>query len=95
MPECKVESLSGFVERVYQIRNDWRVSDHKEIWFRGESQRYRDQNTFLRPELYRPRLGPSASCGSVELKLTQDLLDIESDLYDHFKRCAVQLSDEK
>ena len=95
MSDGKVESLSGFVDRVGEIRKEWERPAHKDIWFRGESQKYRDgeKKTFLRPELYRTMVGPEGYCVDDVLKQTQELLNIESDLYEHFKRCAVQLSD--
>jgi|RhiMetdeSRZDD1v2_1073273.scaffolds.fasta_scaffold515039_2 FRG domain len=84
MPERKVTSLSEFIERVGKLREWWRVREHKELWFRGESEKYA---TFLRPELYRPRKG-------LDLKPIPELLDIEMNLYEHFQRCAFQLLNE-
>src|SRR5215471_2157942 len=84
MPEHKVTSLSEFIERVGKLREWWRVREHKELWFRGESEKY---TTFLRPELYRPRKG-------LDLKPVHELLDIEMNLSEHFQRCALQLLNE-
>jgi hypothetical protein len=82
----KVSSLGGFLNYVRDVRqNLWRLADDKELWFRGESQDH--ENTSLRPELYRPRQ-PNA------LRPVDDLLDIESALYEEFQRCADQFRSE-
>lgn len=80
----KIRSLGDFIDRVRNLRQRWAHHDHRELWFRGESEKY---ETFLRPELYRPNSG-------VPLKPTADLLNIENDLYEDFKRRAVQLAGE-
>jgi hypothetical protein len=85
-PAQPIQSLSRFVERVSKIRERWRVEDHKELWFRGEGEEYK--NSFLRPALYRP---PKDAA----MKEPRDLLDIESELYDEFRRCGAQLLFEK
>lgn len=82
----KVSSLGGFLNYVRNVRqNLWRLADHKELWFRGESQDH--ENTLLRPELYRPRQ-PNA------LRPVDDLLDIESGLYEELQRYADQFRSE-
>jgi|SRR5712692_8215958 len=81
MPDDKVTSLSEFIERVGELRKWWRVPEHKELWFRGESEKYK---TFLRPELYRPRKDR-------DLKPVPKLLGIEMNFYEDFQRCALQL----
>jgi hypothetical protein len=85
MSDDKVTSLSEFIKRVEEFRRRWKVPGGKELWFRGESEKY---PTFLRPKLYRPRKG-------VDLKPVPELLKIEMDLYEDFQRCAYQLLNEK
>jgi len=53
MTDEKVKCLSGFVARVRHIREEWRIDEHKELWFRGEGEKH--QESILRPGLYRPR----------------------------------------
>jgi len=85
MPEEKVKTLGEFTERVREIRRDWSVKDHEELWFRGESRKH---STALQPQLYRPREGKRR-------KRIKALLEIENELYDEFQRCAVQLYAQK
>jgi hypothetical protein len=85
MTEKKIDSIGDFLNEVRRERSNWRLADKKELWFRGESRDH--QKTLLRPELYRPR--KSAALLDVE-----DLLDIESDLYEEFQRCADQFRSE-
>jgi FRG domain len=89
-PEEPVNSLSKFVEHIAAVRQHfrdlWNLADHKELWFRGESRDYGD--TILRPELYRPAQG-------LPLKPITKLLAIENDLYEEFRRIAVELAHEK
>jgi hypothetical protein len=49
MSADKITSLGGFVDRVGKLRKKWKLAVHKELWFRGESERY---ETRLRSELY-------------------------------------------
>ncbi len=84
--KLSVQSLSGFVECVQKLRDNWPRHEHKELWFRGESYAHQEQGTFLHPVLYRP---PKAK----PLKPIDDLLIKEAELYDDFMRCAVQISD--
>jgi hypothetical protein len=80
MTANKVTSVGRFLDCVQDVReNLWRLGDEKQLWFRGESQDHK--NTLLRPELYRPR-EPNA------LRPVDDLLDIESALYEEFQRCS-------
>jgi hypothetical protein len=81
----KITSLGTFVDRVRELRENWKLATHKELWFRGESEKY---ETRLRPELYRPRK-------SAKLKPVDELLMIESELYKEFERRAVQLAAEE
>ena len=81
----KIQFLGDFVGRVREIREDWRVSAHKELWFRGEGMKH---DTLLRPKLYRPPEGRI-------MKPVPELLDIENSLYDDFMRCGIQLCEEK
>jgi hypothetical protein len=90
MTDEKVKSLSDFLARVSQLRDEWRLEDKKELWFRGETSRY---TTSLRPTLYRPKRKSPHSLEELPLKPIRELLEIESDLYDEFKREAVQLCD--
>lgn len=83
MPDEKIQTLGGFLERVRECRRFWDISESRELWFRGERRRY---ETILRPQLYRPPGGRS-------MKPVPELLAIENTLYEDFKRCAVQLRD--
>src|SRR5271154_4688304 len=80
----KVGSLGAYIERGRQIRLDWTVPEHKELWFRGEKGNYGP--TRLRPLLYRPPRNRS-------LKPIGDLLNIEDGLFETFQRCNAQLTD--
>jgi hypothetical protein len=81
----KVTTLGRFLDYVSYFRKHWRIANEKELWFRGESRDH--QNTLLRPELYRPP-------GCDALRPIDNLLDIESRLYEEFKRCADQFRSE-
>jgi FRG domain len=82
----KVSSLGEFCDYVHDVReNVWRLDDEKGLWFRGESQDH--ERTLLRPELYRAR--PTSA-----LRPVDDLLDLESELYEEFQRCADQFRSE-
>ena len=85
MSADKITSLGGFIDRVGALRKKWKLPAHKELWFRGESERY---ETCLRPELYRPRKNAA-------LRPIDALLEIETDLYKDFERRAVQLAAEE
>jgi hypothetical protein len=85
MPDRSVQSLGNFLDRVADCRKWWDSESSRELWFRGERRQY---ETILRPQLYRQPKGRS-------LKPVPELLDIENDLYEGFKRCAVQLCNEK
>src|ERR1017187_2502412 len=85
--EDAVDSLGEFIACVSKFRQSWGLAKHKELWFRGESRDY--EETILRPELYRP------ASSEVSLKPIWKLLKIENDLYDEFRRNAVERSDEK
>jgi hypothetical protein len=77
-------SLSYYLKIVSDLRKDWKVKDHKELWFRAESSTH--ATTRLQPGLYRPRAGSTR-------KTINELLTLENDLYEEFQRCAPQLSD--
>ena len=77
-------SLGGYLSLVRGIRKRWKVTKRDELWFRAEDARYR--KTHLQPGLYRPR-------ESGKRKSIKNLLELENDLYEEFRRCAVQLSD--
>jgi hypothetical protein len=84
--KLSVQSLSGFMECVQRLRDNWPRHEHKELWFRGESLAHQREGTFLHPVLYRPRK-------TTPRKPIDDLLRKEAELYDDFMRCAVQISD--
>ena len=77
----EITSAGEFLDAVRELRNRWRLPDHKELWFRGEDLTY---DTVLRPTLYRPLKGKAA-------KSVSELLEIENSLYSEFERCAAQL----
>src|SRR6516225_4824429 len=82
----RISTLGRLLDAVREQRQAWRLDDKKELWFRGESKDYPE--SLLRPELYRPRKRD----GKVQpLRNIEELLDVESDLYEEFKRCADQL----
>jgi hypothetical protein len=83
--EKKISSISQFLDAVRCARETWHVDERKELWFRGEHRNH--EATLLRPELYRPRKSSS-------LRNVDELLGIESDLYDEFQRCADQFRGE-
>jgi hypothetical protein len=60
------------------------MTEYQELWFRAEDASHR--RTRLQPGLFRP-----PEQGELR-KSTQELLAIESDLYEEFGRCAAQLS---
>ncbi len=80
-----VKSLSNFIDIITHLRESWGISEHSELWFRGED---RQDTTPLRPRLYRPRKGQPS-------KPIPKLLKIENILYEDFQWCAVQLCNEK
>jgi hypothetical protein len=79
-----VQSLDEYLSRVHLIRDEWDVPDHKELWFRAEDEKH--VATRLQPCLYRPKVG-------AKRKPIKELLEIETDLYEEFTRCATQLAD--
>ncbi len=87
-----VDCLGKFIDRVSYFRQQWGLAKHKELWFRGESRDY--QETILRPELYRPATVDDPP-KRLPLRPVWKLLNIENDLYDEFRRNAVERSDEK
>ncbi len=87
-PEQMVTRLGEFVNRVGDLRNEWMRENHQELWYRGEARKY---GSFLSPELYRAR----PECPPRSMKKIQELLTIEYELYQAFRRGAVQLSSER
>ena len=87
MPE-RVQCLSDFIKSVRAIRDAWRIEEHLDLWFRGESKEH--SKSILRPALYRP---PRTE--RVAMKDVEELLKIESQLYDEFQRIGAQLLNEK
>jgi FRG domain len=85
MTEKKIETIGRFLDEVGRHRKNWKVPEHKELWFRGESRDH--QATLLRPELYRSR--KSSALGGID-----KLLDIELELHDEFQRSADQFRSE-
>ena len=75
MTDEKVKCLSGFVARVRHIREEWRIDEHKELWFRGEGEKH--QESILRPGLYRPPKSGHAMKGNCKCEL-----------YEDFQRCG-------
>lgn len=45
-----IGNLSQFLEKIRDIREEWQLKDHQELWFRGEGERY---ETALVPKIYR------------------------------------------
>lgn len=70
-----------FIDCVRKLRAHSGVHESKELWFRGES---RNHETCLRPQMYRPRKDGS-------MKPVREVLEIENQLYEEFRRCGVQL----
>jgi hypothetical protein len=81
----KINSLGRFMDRVGEVRRFWELPEDKELWFRGERRKY---ETILRPQLYRAPKDRS-------MKPVPELLKIENTLYEDFRRCAVQLCNER
>src|SRR5208283_2847076 len=75
-------NLSEFVKSVRNIRETWGIPEHKELWFRGEPEKY---DTLLWPKLYRP-----AKNG---IKPVNEFLEIENRLYEYFRHCGAPLCD--
>jgi hypothetical protein len=84
MSDKVANSLGQYLTIVSNIRKQWKVPSRKELWFRAEDAKY--SKTHLQPGLYRPR-------DSGKRKSTDNLLELENDLYSEFRRCATQLSD--
>ena len=78
--------LGECIAAVRKIRDRWKLSEDKELWFRGEDAMH--QSTTLQPNLYRPGK-------SMKGKPVDELFGIENHMYEEFQRCAVQLSDLK
>jgi hypothetical protein len=79
-----ISSLDDYLSTVALVRDDWDIEGHKELWFRAEDESYID--TKLQPGLFRPRKG-------MKRKPINELLGLENQLYEEFRRCAPQLSD--
>lgn len=77
-------SLKEYLSAIHEIRDEWKIPEHKVLWFRAESEEHHD--TRLQPSLYRPPKG-------FRRKPIKELLQLEADLYDEFTRCAPQLSE--
>lgn len=77
--EIKATSLETYVREISRLRDAWLDDPANELWFRGEDQKH-SKSTLL-PELYRPG------------KPLAKVLEMESRLFDEFKRCGVQYSD--
>ena len=76
-------SVGAFIDKISEVRDTWGVKPSKELWFRGEKRDYGE--TKLRPGLYRPE-------DNKALKSPLDLLDIEDDLFAHFRHCSTELA---
>ncbi len=53
----KIETLGGFVNRVSQIREEWGIDKHKELWFRGEGEKH--ENPFFAQLFIVPKRSPT------------------------------------
>lgn len=84
--EKRVRSIGHFLDAVREIRSTWQIESRKELWFRGEGADYLDSK--LRPALYR-RHEPWA------LKSPSDLIDIEDDLFEYFRRNSTELAEKE
>jgi hypothetical protein len=82
MKRDTARTLEHYLTVIRRLRRRWKLRRHRELWFRAEDARHRA--TRLQPQLYRPRSGGVR-------KTVSTLLNIESDLYDEFRRCAGQL----
>jgi hypothetical protein len=76
-------SLGKYLSVVANVRQQWRIPKHLELWFRAEDLRH--NSTRLQPGVYRSR-------NSGKRKALDKLLEIDNDLYKEFGRCATQLS---
>jgi hypothetical protein len=76
-------SLGKYLSVVANVRQQWRIPKHLELWFRAEDLRH--HSTRLQPGVYRSR-------NSGKRKSVDKLLEIDNDLYREFGRCATQLS---
>jgi hypothetical protein len=54
----KIATLGSFIDRVSQILKEWGIDEQKELWFRGEGEKY--ERSILRPALYPPPKGDRA-----------------------------------
>lgn len=81
-----VRSADKLLATVRQIRHEWSVTEHKELWFRAEDERH--EKTRLQPKLYRP-------ARDNERKPVSELLSVENSCHDEFWRCADQLCETK
>jgi len=77
--DIKVATLGEYVSAISSIRDEWLDDPDDELWFRGEDDRHRE--TTLLQELYRSD------------KPTDKVLEMESRLFDEFKRCGVQYTE--
>lgn len=80
----KVKNIEDYLSLVRKFRETWKMPEFHELWFRAEDASHHE--THLQPGLYRPRER------SKTRKPIQELLKLESDLYEEFGRCASQLS---
>jgi hypothetical protein len=79
-------SADKLLATIRKIRQEWKLPEHKELWFRAEDAKHFD--TKLQPKLYRPGKGKRR-------KRVPELLSIEDDCHDEFWRCADQLCESK
>jgi hypothetical protein len=77
------QSLSGFLGIVEEVRKEWGTDDEG-LWFRGERREYGP--TLLRPKLYR-------GLTKVTANSLEELLELEDDLFEDFRRCGGPLGD--
>src|SRR6516165_9632867 len=77
-------SVGQFLNTVRSIRKQWKIPEHKELWFRAEDKKY--TATQLRPKLYRPPKGKV-------LRPIKDILEMDEEFYAEFMRCGPPLGD--
>jgi hypothetical protein len=86
MKPLTLHSADKLLAAVRRIRQEWKLPEHKELWFRAEDAKHFD--TRLQPKLYRPAKGKPR-------KSVKELLGIEDDCNSEFWRCADQLCESK
>ena len=86
MKPLEIHSADKLLAVVRKTRQEWNLPEHRELWFRAEDIKH--SATRLQPKLYRPGKGRPR-------KPVKELLSIEDECHDEFRRCADQLSESK